>query len=225
MSTTETFKGVAPPIPRPPTPDLPDEPPEPAPSIEELDVSNFEQYEPEVIPLTEDEQRERRIILRQLFAYRRDFPNEISAQRSAISDAVDISSMDQLRALRDDCEYLVSSSQSITGSRNIFLAGVNVAEILARKTPLKLDGITNVCRASDELTTVINELSIKYQTEVVLSPEQRLGLIMVSLASQVHQINKEKEKNGELPQEAPIETPQESSKDKESKRESLMQGL
>lgn len=221
MSTTETFKGVAPPIPRPPTPDLPDEPLEAAPSIEELDVSNFEQYEPEVIPLTEDEQRERRIILRQLFAYRRDFPNEISAQRSAISDAVDISSMDQLRALRDDCEYLVSSSQSITGSRNIFLATVNVAEILARKTPLKLDGITNVCRASDELATCINELSIKYQTEVVLSPEQRLGLIMVSLASQVHQINKEKEKNGELPQEAPTEA----SKEKESKRSELMEGL
>jgi hypothetical protein len=204
------------PIPRPIVPEPEPEPePEPLPEIPEYNVSDFQEVESEPVVLTPEQQCERRVILRKLYSYAKTFPNELGQLRHAIADSVEIQDLDQLKMMLADVEHLVSSGQSITSSKNIFIAGVNVCEIMSRKTPLKLNGLTNVCRECSELDSIVQELSIKYQSEVVLTPEQRLALVMTGLISQIHHHNKQLEET--------VSTPV--SEEKQKSREDLMEGL
>jgi hypothetical protein len=193
----ETFKtNTSPPIPRPvePIDEVEAEIPEP---MSELDVTDFLEIESNVT-LTPEEACEKRVIIRKLHSYYLTFPKECMLRKDAIMDSVEINDLGQLNMLLSDVEHMISSGRSIGSGKNIFLAGTSVVEILSRKTPLKLQGLTAVCRESPELDSVIQELTIKYQNEVVLGPEQRLGLIMVGLCSQIHAHNKahsEKDEN------------------------------
>jgi len=72
----------------------------------------------------------------------------------------------------------------------MFLSSVNVAEMMSKPTPLMLNGISNVCANNEDLLSVVDELSIKYESNLMVSPEKRLMLIMAQIAIQVHQINK-----------------------------------
>ena len=76
------------------------------------------------------------------------------------------------------------------------------------------------CRESPELNSVIQELTIKYQNEVVLGPEQRLGLIMVGLCSQIHAHNKSLQTDETEPK--PINDEE---KGRNEKREKMMKDL
>ena len=141
-------------------------------------------------------------------------------RKDAITDSVEINDLGKLKLLLSDVEHMISSGRSIGSGKNIFQAGTSVVEILSRKTPLKLQGLTSVCRENPELDSVIQELTIKYQNKVVLGPEQRLGLIMVGLCSQIHAHNKahEKDKN----EVKPINDEE---KDRNEKREKMMKEL
>ena len=212
----ETFKtNGAPPIPRP----IADEVEEPVEqeSLPELDVSDFQEMDNNVT-LSEEEKCEKRVIIRKLHSYYLTFPNECGLRKGAIMDSVEINDIGQLKLLLNDVEHMISSGKSIGSGKNIFLVGTSVVEILSRKTPLKLQGLTSVCRESPELDSVIQELTIKYQNEVVLGPEQRLGLIMVGLCSQIHAHNKNLEKTEEEPVAAIPE-------ERNEKREKMMEGL
>ena len=214
----ETFKtGVSPPYPRGPVEPLIDEAEqEPMP---ELDVSDFQEIESNVA-LTPEEACEKRVIIRKLHSYYLTFPKECALRKSAIMDSVEMNDLGQLNMLLSDVEHMISSGRSIGSGKNIFLAGTSVVEILSRKTPLKLQGLTAVCRESPELDSVIQELTIKYQNEVVLGPEQRLGLIMVGLCSQIHAHNKaHSEKEDEI---KPLNNEE---KERNEKREKMMDDL
>ena len=185
----ETFKtNASPPIPRPVEPIIDEVEAEPEP-MPELDVTDFLEIENNVT-LTPEEQCEKRVIIRKLHSYYLTFPKECMLRKDAIMDSVEMNDLGQLNMLLSDVEHMISSGRSIGSGKNIFLAGTSVVEILSRKTPLKLQGLTAVCRESEELDSVIQELTIKYQNEVVLGPEQRLALIMVGLCSQIHAHNK-----------------------------------
>jgi len=161
--------------------------------IEEFDTHDFEETSQET-PLTDEDKLERRQLLRKLFRYRQTFPSEVS--NLPIADAIDFS-MDQLRSLVDDTEYLVACRKSVKSSRTMFLSTVNVAEMMSKPTPLKLNGMSNVCANNEDLLQVVDELSIKYESTMMISPEKRLILIMAQIAIQVHAINKTNEKLGE----------------------------
>jgi hypothetical protein len=217
---SETFKtGVSPPIPRPVEPiiDEPDaEIPEPIP---ELDVSDFQEIESN-FTLSPEEQCEKRVIVRKLHSYYLTFPRECSLRKDMIMDSVEVNDLGQLKLLLSDVEHMISSGRSIGSGKNIFLAGTSVVEILSRKTPLKLQGLTSVCRENPELDSVIQELTIKYQNEVVLGPEQRLGLIMIGLCSQIHAHNKNLEKADDEPKPINVEE-----KERNEKRDKMMDDL
>ena len=214
----ETFKtGVSPPIPRPVEPIIDEAEPEPEP-MPELDVSDFQEIESNVT-LSPEEACEKRVIIRKLHSYYLTFPKECALRKDAIMDSVEMNDLGQLNMLLSDVEHMISSGRSIGSGKNIFLAGTSVVEILSRKTPLKLKGLTAVCRESPELDSVIQELTIKYQNEVVLGPEQRLGLIMVGLCSQIHAHNKNIETDDEI---KPLNNEE---KEKDQRRQKMMEEL
>jgi len=214
----ETFKtNTSPPIPRPVEPIIDEVEAEPEP-MPELDVTDFLEIENNVT-LTPEEACEKRVIIRKLHSYYLTFPKECALRKDAIMDSVEMNDISQLNMLLSDVEHMISSGRSIGSGKNIFLAGTSVVEILSRKTPLKLQGLTAVCRESPELDSVIQELTIKYQNEVVLGPEQRLGLIMVGLCSQIHAHNKAHETDDEI---KPINNEE---KERNEKREKIINDL
>lgn len=185
-----TFKtNSSAPIPAPISEPIHEEPVEEPPilDIPEYDTHDFEELTPQETPLSDEDKLERRQILRKLFRYRQMFPSEVS--NLPITDAIDLS-LDQLRSLVDDTEYLVACRKSMKSSRAMFLSSVNVAEMMSKPTPLMLNGISNVCANNEDLLSVVDELSIKYESNLMVSPEKRLMLIMAQIAIQVHQINK-----------------------------------
>ena len=215
----ETFKtNTSPPIPRTVEPIIDEAEPEPEP-MPELDISHDFQEIQSNVTLTPEEQCEKRVIIRKLHSYYLTFPKECALRKDAIMDSVEMNDLGQLNMLLSDVEHMISSGRSIGSGKNIFLAGTSVVEILSRKTPLKLQGLTAVCRESPELDSVIQELTIKYQNEVVLGPEQRLGLIMVGLCSQIHAHNKNIEKDDEI---KPINNEE---KERNEKREKIINDL
>ena len=216
----ETFKtNTSPPIPRPVEPIIDEAEPEIPEPMPELDVSDFQEIESNDT-LSPEEACEKRVIVRKLHNYYLTFPKECMLRKDAIMDSVEITDLNQLKLLLSDVEHMISSGRSIGSGKNIFLAGTSVVEILSRKTPLKLQGLTAVCRESPELDSVIQELTIKYQNEVVLGPEQRLGLIMIGLCSQIHSHNKNLEKADDEPKPINVEE-----KEQNANREKIINDL
>jgi hypothetical protein len=176
----------------------PQEEPEEILDIPEYDIKDFDQVSHEEIILTDEEQLERRNYLRKLFRYRESFPEAV--KNLPISDGVNMT-MTDLKNLVDDTEYLISCKQGSQSSKSMFLGGCRVAEVMSGATPLKLKGLTDVCENSDDLLSVVEELSIKYQSQQMITPEARFALIMSGLCLQIHRTNKGNETESIVPNE------------------------
>lgn len=194
---------------------------EPTPDIEiplEIDTHNFETLSQDTAELTEEEKLQRRQLLRKLFRYKQLFPNEV--QGLPISDGADLS-LHQLQILVSDVEFMVATRKSLHASRTMFLSTINIGEVIAKPVGLQLTGLTNVCANNEDLLSVVDELAVKYENNLMISPEKRLALIMGQICLQLHQYNKQKSNSGGV--EEVNKTQEQEIKD--TKREELMKGL
>ena len=176
-------------------PTLVDEEQEKIPEFEipEYDIADFEEdgrsadNQLEAPVMSPAELDERRQLLRKLSRYQTMFKAEV--QGLPLSDASSMT-LYNLRNLAEDAEFMVATRKCAQASRSLFLSSCTIAEAVSKPIGIKLNGLTNVCAGNEELLSTIDELSIKYESTVMISVEQRFLMQMGQLCIAIHSHNK-----------------------------------
>jgi len=188
--------------------------------IPEYDTSSFEEIvhsnqEITTVELTSEEQIERRKLLRKIHRYSSLFKNEVKDMPLENAPSLPLA---QLRVLSEDVEFMVATRKSSQASRTLFLSSCTVAETISKPFGLKLTGLTNVCASNEELLSTVDELAVKYESNMMVSVEQRLMLQMGQLCIAIHRHNSSTESVAETKTET-------SNQETSEKREKLMEDL
>ena len=164
--------------------------------IPEYDTNDFEEmhdgqslgncHEKEII-MSPDELLERRQLLRKLHQYQVMFKDEV--KDLPLSDAP-MMTLNNLRVLAEDTEYMVATRKCSQASRTMFLSSCAIVETMTKPVGIKLNGLTNVCATDEALLSTIDELAIKYESTMMISVEQRFALLMGRLCLTIHSHNK-----------------------------------
>jgi hypothetical protein len=192
--------------------------------IPEYDTHDFEEVannKTEETLMSPEDLEERRKLLRKMHNYQRMFKDEV--KDLPLSDAPNMS-LTNLRNLADDTEFMVATRKSSQASRTIFLSACTITEGLTKPIGIKLNGLTNVCAGNEELLSTIDELAIKYESDMCMAVEHRFMLQMGQLCFAIHSHNKTLEaKSSDVQEQTPEQ--QEIKRKNEEIREKLVQGL
>ena len=98
-----------------------------------------------------------------------------------------------LQDLATDVEFLVGTRRSAKAVRGIFLGGLQGLEMAGPLIGFRLQGLANVAAASEDLLTTVDEVAVKYESQLYLDPVARLclGILQRSLAVDAHNRQKE----------------------------------
>ena len=101
-----------------------------------------------------------------------------------------------LQDLQRDCEFLVGTRRSAKG-------GLQTCELAGPLIGFKLTGLANVAAASEDLLQTVDEVGIKYESQLYVDPVARLCLGVAQLALAVDAHNRRKEETSVTPAPAP----------------------
>ena len=146
--------------------------------------------EPE--PLSADEVRERRTLVRRIARYKKVFPEEVS-ELAAELEGLSYKSPEELAALLEEIQFLVETRRSTAQARGLFLAGLTMGEAAGPYVGLKLQGLTATAANSDELLRTVDECALKYEGVVQVDPVARLAMAVGQLALAVDGANRARE--------------------------------
>jgi hypothetical protein len=178
-----------------------------------------------VVASSPHEAIERRQLLRKIFRYRTMFKTETADL--PITQAPDLN-ITQLRSLADDVEFMVACRKSATQARTVFLTGTSIAENLAQPMGFKVKGLTQVLKQEEEVMSMVDEISIKYESDLMVSPEIRLGMTIAGICIGLHKHNSAQSCSENLETEnevSRVEKETENNVSRAEKETSLMEGL
>ena len=158
--------------------------------------------------LSPEEKEERRQLLRKIGRYRSLFPKELD---DISTTGLQTMSMEKLRDLATDVEFLVGTRRSAKAVRGMFIAGLQAGELAGPLVGLELQGLANVAAASEDLLLTVDEVAVKYEKILYVDPVARLGLAVVQLALAVDSHNRRAKTAVPPPTAAavvPVATPQ-----------------
>ena len=148
------------------------------------------------LPMSNEDKIYRRQLIVRIRKYKAAFPDIVGdIDTGEIRDL----GLSELEVLAEDVEYMVSVRQSTTASRELFLAGTSIAEVIAKPFNLKLKGLNNVCQHHDKLLLTVDEIGIRYGDTMSIGPEVRLGILLGQIALAVHQHNSSKSDEDDKP--------------------------
>ena len=108
-----------------------------------------------------------------------------------------------LQDLATDVEFLVGTRRSSKAVRGLFLGGLTGLEMAGPLIGFRLQGLANVAAASEDLLTTVDEVAVKYESQLYVDPVARLALGIMQLAVAVDSHNRRKEDNSVTPVPAP----------------------
>ena len=157
--------------------------------------------EPE--PLSPDQVRERRTLVRRIARYKKVFPEEVSELGTELEGLM-YKSPEELAALLEEVQFLVETRRSTAQARGLFLAGLTMGEASGGYVGLKLQGLTATAASSEELLRSVDEVALKYEGVVQLDPAARLLMAVGQLVLAVDASNRARESQ---PQQASAPVP------------------
>jgi hypothetical protein len=112
-----------------------------------------------------------------------------------------------LTALLEEVQFLVETRRSTAQARGLFLAGLTMGEAAGPYVGLKLQGLTQVARQSNDLLTTVDECALRYEAVVRVDPLARLAMCVGQLALAVDAGNRARE-SADIPSNTPAVLPQ-----------------
>ena len=152
--------------------------------------------------LTPEEKEERRQLIRKVGRYRALFPKELEDIQTGGLDSMTI---EQLRDLGQDVEFLVGTRRSAKAVRGLFIGGIQGVEAAGPLLGLELRGLANVAASSEDLLSTVDEVAVKYESSLYVDPVARLGLAVVQLALAVDSHNRRAPVSAPTPAPAPTQ--------------------
>ena len=144
--------------------------------------------DPGVIELeTAEERQERQTLTTRVLRYTAAFPNETSSFKLS-RKKLDRRSLPELKQIESDVSHAVATRRTASALKGLFLAGVHVLEIGLPYAGLETQGLTGAVSRNEDLLATVDEVSIKRDCAVAVSPEMRLlaGLGQTILAIDSH---------------------------------------
>ena len=139
--------------------------------------------------LSNEDKEERRQLIRKIGRYRALFARELEDIHTG---GLDQMPLDALRDLGRDVEFLVGTRRSAKAVRGMFIGGLQAGEVAGPFVGLDLTGLANVAAASEDLLQTVDEVAIKYESQLYVDPVARLGLAVAQLAFAVDAHNRRK---------------------------------
>jgi len=152
--------------------------------------------------LSPEEKEERRQLIRKVGRYRALFPKELEDIQTGGLDSMTI---EQLRDLGQDVEFLVGTRRSAKAVRGLFIGGIQGVEAAGPLLGLELRGLANVAASSEDLLSTVDEVAVKYESSLYVDPVARLGLAVVQLALAVDSHNRRAPVSAPTPNPAPTQ--------------------
>ena len=150
--------------------------------------------------LTPEEKETRRQLIRKISRYRSLFKAELA---DISTSGLDTMTLESLQDLQRDCEFLVGTRRSARAVRGLFLGGLQGVELAGPLIGFKLAGLANVAAASEDLLQTVDEVGIKYESQLYVDPVARLCLGVAQLALAVDAHNRRKEETSVTPAPTP----------------------
>ena len=144
--------------------------------------------DPGVIELESSEERsERQTLTTRVLRYTTAFPAETSSFKLS-RKKLDRRSLPELRQVENDISHAVATRRTASALRGLFLAGIHLLEIGLPYAGLETQGLTGAVSRNADLLATVDELAIKRDCAVAVSPEIRLlaGLGQTILALDAH---------------------------------------
>jgi hypothetical protein len=158
----------------------------------------MDEDEPEPEPLSSDEIKTRRSLVRRLARYKAVFPLETAELRDEL-EGLPHKSPEELTTLLEEVQFLVETRRSTVQARGLFLTGLTMGEAAGPYVGLKLQGLTQIARQSDDLLRSVDECALKYEEVVRLDPAARLAMCVGQLALAVDGANRARETGASKP--------------------------
>ena len=146
--------------------------------------------EPE--PLSPDETKVRRNLVRRIARYKAVFPAEVSELAAELEGLVH-KSPEELANLLEEVQFLVETRRSTAQARGLFLAGLTMGEAAGPHVGLKLAGLTQIAAQSADLLTTVDECALKYEGVVQVDHMARLAMAVGQLCLAVDGANRARE--------------------------------
>ena len=167
-----------------------------APAEEEDDEE--ERYEPTAVEqLREDpgvielesaeERQERQTLTTRVLRYTAAFPTETESFKLT-RKKLERRSLSELRQVESDVSHAVATRRTASAMKGLFLAGVHLLEVGLPYAGLETAGLTGAVSRNADLLATVDEVCIKRDCAVAVSPELRLlaGLGQTVLAIDAH---------------------------------------
>ena len=97
----------------------------------------------------------------------------------------------------------MGTRRSAKAVRGLFLGGLQGVELAGPLIGFKLQGMANVAAASEDILTTVDEVGVKYESQLYVDPVARLCLGVAQLALAVDAHNRRKDENSVTPMPAP----------------------
>ena len=170
------------------------------PPADDADEGDAEQTPPTPEQLSPEQKETRRQLIRKISRYRSLFKAELADISTSGLDTMTLASLEDLQR---DCEFLVGTRRSAKAVRGLFLGGLQGVELAGPLIGFRLQGLANVAAASEDLLQTVDEVGIKYESQLYVDPVARLCLGVAQLALAVDAHNRRKDENSVTPMPAP----------------------
>jgi hypothetical protein len=133
-----------------------------------------------------EERTARRKLIQKIGMYRANYTKIL---KDFDLSRLDSKSLDELRLILVDVEYMVSTRKTLDSSRMMLLGGLYCVESVGPLVKCKLQGLTAKCMNSSEVMDSWDEVAIKYSDAIAADPLNRLMLTLMMAAVSTHKEN------------------------------------
>lgn len=161
--------------------------------LEETPPQQQEQEPPNILDTLTQEERhqymiEKMKVRNKLLRYKELFPH-ILQNMSYRLDELDKMELRDLEYLLEETSIAVNTRNSSGLTKMLYFESVRVVEMGGNFIGLKINGLQQALKDNQAIHDCLNELSLKYESDMYLAPEIRLLYLTSSTVLQLHKLN------------------------------------
>lgn len=162
------------------------------------DIEQQEEPEPQQNPLDAMSEEERQVYIiekmklkNKLLRYKELFPHLLQNFNYRIED-LDRLEIKELQYLLEEISIAVNTRNSSGLTKILYFESLRVVEIGSRFVGLKIDGLQEALKQNQAIHDCLNEISLKYENDMYMSPEVRLAYLTSTTILGLHKLNSTK---------------------------------
>jgi hypothetical protein len=144
----------------------------------------------------EEEDRQKYLIEKmklknKILRYKELFPHLLQHFTYRIED-LDKMEIKELEYLLQELSIAVNTRNSSGLTKMLYFEGLRVVEVTSKLVGLKIDGLSEALKQNQAVHDCLNELSLKYENDMYMSVEMRLGYLTCTSILSLHKLNSTK---------------------------------